>query len=835
MARYLPEELDLIFPDPKASGWHCGNLTPTEVQSKLSWLESGTGDPGADAAMATCDQAGLLCSFGTAEILHALASNPAIGIQQSKAGLLHGLEALAGENFTLPVSPNEAGDHSWFGTLSTLSGSGSSGPVSWDGQRIRIDGTALAGSLGNLAIDKLATVAIGATAAIPFVGWLSASLLSVARVIKSKRDQASVLQAAAEEAQGWAQSSELCALPDLEGSGSSAWIGTADQIVAEKIVSQLKRSFDGTGCSAAALSEEARGSDLTWALLPSAIPSGDIDDGPSPSPGSYSSRRQDQDCAGGQGRSVFTGRIASAMTGSGYLPGLGFVGRPVFSARHGANSRGTGSGGKISAALEPAGLFERSDLGELLSGSAALCQTIEGLILRSPWCYQVETWTIRARWREAIEGWGHLEALARAGIDMLPGKDLSGLELFGRSLVSPAPWLTVSRVKIKAEGGQLVSAIRPGPELLGGGWPSGAPNPCPEEWSPFSPMNRANQDPLGVAWRRQMLEMMFGLRSGLDFSMWHPTLDRIEYDCGPGFCSLTDAAVARMDMFRGTRDLPMWFPTSSTGGELKHWGSFRPRSWGPDAQTRDIDAIPSPHWPGCSDMWIYRPQDSEEWRAQSDRAVPHGPEDPIVWRDRSGTFSASNAEIETWGVEQMCLEPYLQRVENKQRDALDTLQCAYVAHAAPAFKNGFLKEKLRERREQLLDHPARFEVNLADVMDCAGDPGIFGNYRELLKQSGVGALWLSGDHPGPAPEDTTWTGPGGLKIELYDPPPPDPSDDPEAEQEAAPPLPVPTAGSMIASEPDGAIPEVESDRARRAGLLVPVAIVAGAMAITRKG
>ena len=120
-------------------------------------------------------------------------------------------------------------------------------------------------------------------------------------------------------------------------------------------------------------------------------------------------------------------------------------------------------------------------------------------------------------------------------------------------------------------------------------------------------------------------------------------------------------------------------------------------------------------------------------------------------------------------------------------------------------------------------------------MDCAGDPGIFGNYRELLKQSGVGALGLAGDHPGPAPDDTTWMGPGGLKIELYDPPPPDPSADPEAEPEAAPPLPLPTAGRMNAREPDGAIPEVESDRARRPRPLVHGARVPGRWSLTLPG
>jgi len=233
-------------------------------------------------------------------------------------------------------------------------------------------------------------------------------------------------------------------------------------------------------------------------------------------------------------------------------------------------------------------------------------------------------------------------------------------------------------------------------------------------------------------------------------------------------------------------------------------------------------------------MLLYRPELFEEWREKSSE-LGIGVPDSIFWKDPTGIFSDPSAVIKTPNPLEMCVEPYLARVEQKQRDALDTLQCAYVSHSAPAFESGtpgeFLRAKLIERRTQLLSHPARFQVHLADVVDSVNNepPNILSNYRAMLKASGVqnfgpGSLTLADPDDNDDPI-------GPQSVTFYAPPPPE--DDPEQEQEDAPPLPVPMAGT-IATKPDETIPDVESDRERRAGLLVPVAIAAGALALTRK-
>jgi hypothetical protein len=340
-----------------------------------------------------------------------------------------------------------------------------------------------------------------------------------------------------------------------------------------------------------------------------------------------------------------------------------------------------------------------------------------------------------------------------------------------------------------------------------------------------------------------MIEMMFGLRESLDFSLW--TRAPSGALCGdpgdPGF----DASQVRSDYYGGEMDLPVWWPTDYTksSSAKSNWHKKNPRFWDihPERWGDGVEAVENPHHPSCSDMYLYKPEQFKEWREQSHRAGPWGPEEPIYWKDRSRTFSASSTTtVQTWGPMGMCVEPYLARVEQKQWDALDTLQCAYVSHSAPAFEEGtpgaFLRARLIERRTQLLQHPARFDVHLADVVDSVNNepPNILSNYRAMLKASGVQNFGPGGLAPG-QPQGPTTPGPGGpgsITVDLYQPPPPE--DDPEQEQEEAPPLPVPMAGSEIASKPDETIPDVESDEERRAGLLVPVAIAAGALALTRK-
>lgn len=72
-------------------------------------------------------------------------------------------------------------------------------------------------------------------------------------------------------------------------------------------------------------------------------------------------------------------------------------------------------------------------------------------------------------------------------------------------------------------------------------------------------------------------------------------------------------------------------------------------------------------------------------------------------------------------------------VRDRQMAFMDTLMCAYVDDSFDALKkDADLKARWELRRSQLLEHPARCEVDLSSVPDS--------DYREALKQKGVGSL-----------------------------------------------------------------------------------------------
>ncbi len=68
----------------------------------------------------------------------------------------------------------------------------------------------------------------------------------------------------------------------------------------------------------------------------------------------------------------------------------------------------------------------------------------------------------------------------------------------------------------------------------------------------------------------------------------------------------------------------------------------------------------------------------------------------------------------------------------RQLQALDTLQVAYCSSKQAAFRDNVLRDKLKERRGQLLTHAARWKVNPRDVVDDA--------YRRQLQSAGAGTL-----------------------------------------------------------------------------------------------
>ncbi len=59
----------------------------------------------------------------------------------------------------------------------------------------------------------------------------------------------------------------------------------------------------------------------------------------------------------------------------------------------------------------------------------------------------------------------------------------------------------------------------------------------------------------------------------------------------------------------------------------------------------------------------------------------------------------------------------MREVRRVQEELLDTLVVAYCSQKQPAFRDETLAQKLQERRDQLLTHPARWKVSRADVVD----------------------------------------------------------------------------------------------------------------------
>lgn len=90
-------------------------------------------------------------------------------------------------------------------------------------------------------------------------------------------------------------------------------------------------------------------------------------------------------------------------------------------------------------------------------------------------------------------------------------------------------------------------------------------------------------------------------------------------------------------------------------------------------------------------------------------------------------------------------------LKDRQMGMLDTLLCAYVNDDAVALKqDSDMRDRWDERRRQLLEHPARCEVDLSSVPDWA--------YRQELKDRNVGApacgggLGFRANPPQPPPD-----------------------------------------------------------------------------------
>ena len=134
------------------------------------------------------------------------------------------------------------------------------------------------------------------------------------------------------------------------------------------------------------------------------------------------------------------------------------------------------------------------------------------------------------------------------------------------------------------------------------------------------------------------------------------------------------------------------------------------------------------------------------------------------FKDPTGTLT-DKGTIGEWGpVDEIAINPWCEDVRAMQMWALKTLQCAYVTQYAPAFRDidpqSTLELELRNRREQLLTHEARFKIETRDVLDSVGPD----SYLALLKSSGVGKMGAG---------SLTWA-PGGAELDPGHPAAPEP-------------------------------------------------------------
>ena len=856
MARFVLPELLSQIPGPFAtSGRRLDDFDIPGEAAGLSWL---VGDVAAESLPAEIardlvDRAGCMQSWAWGETWQRIVACPAMGLPDHVAGLRDSLQNLAGQGYTLP-SPSVSGAP-WMATVADLAAqSGAAEAIRWQDGRIRFDAGPLVQGLGDLAAQRVANICTAAVASVPFAGWAVALLFSVGRSIARGAVEAKRLQAQIDDRRTWARPSGLCGVAaGTPGQTTAAWHTTADRLVVDQILERCapksaSQWFVGWGPDAGqprpqtdqSMADAAKSIDLTFALLPHQIPSGQIQATQAGAqPGTLLVGEEDRDCGDeGDGPHVpiYSLRLAGAQEGSGYCPGLGrMVGRPVYVGRPGVTK---------GAEYTPGVVLDRQDLGDVLSASTTLCRQIEGLALKAPWCFQVRTAEIERQWNAAIEGWADVALqLARRPGGGIPAKTSRGHTIAGRQWMAPAPWLNVSKVRRKRSNGSLYEATIPGPTLA-----PYATGITPEEIQDMSqdlarsvaghgPI--APWSPLEARIGQEIDEIRYGLRSLFSvFEIW------------------SDQPVGS-SRFPGSIQSLYSDPFLSPNVDLSQFPPAAFEAFGADQNSivyRE-HAHPQQDWltltrndHGRRTLRMYARSALAGWEARARDAWPVVPEDadPIRWRDPSGWYCADpDYLIETVDVMRGAIKPYLERVKSAQWQALDTLTCAYVSHGAPAFEDSpMLLQKLYFRRNQLKTDPARFAVNLADVVDDVGE-GLLSNFRRVLVEFGVpdplvvksGLLGGDGLSTGPEPEPIE-----DLEAATPTPPPPPPGEalavyvPPEEPPPPPPPpaVPAPPEGGQEspASEPD---PDVVETAPKGSGVGLGLALAGlAAVAVTRE-
>jgi len=111
------------------------------------------------------------------------------------------------------------------------------------------------------------------------------------------------------------------------------------------------------------------------------------------------------------------------------------------------------------------------------------------------------------------------------------------------------------------------------------------------------------------------------------------------------------------------------------------------------------------------------------------------PDRVYAFRDPSGKVTDAGTTGYYGPVVDLVVEPWANSVREMQMWACKTLQVAYVTQHAPAVAaDSLLRQEMVARRQQLLNHDARFKLKTADILDNVGPD----SYWQALKARGVG-------------------------------------------------------------------------------------------------
>ena len=761
-----------------------------EVQENaLLW--TGNAEQAARNALAGFQSIAL---YGWAETFRATLSNPAIGLPQSLGSAFDATLDWASDSQNYSISW-ETADPAEYIALGVKTASF----IKRLGESFEVDWAAMIADLSNTAWGK-SVASLGQ--AVPFVGWAVQGLMAG----MSLADEIARLDA---EATKQARTAVMSGLSAISSSGDIFAVDRAvSNLVRSKTTSGIQNPGGGSWTSddidlLAAGGPSQR--NLTAAFLPGPIPG---TGGPTfvgakesvPNSGQFLilGKQDDSDSP-----YVLSSRMSglSEAQGVGYVPGLQRLVGYEQIEQHGSRPART------------------RDIGNALSGTLSLLKQMEALVTGGPpWCYLVDTEAVLDAWQDCIEGYIELRQDLYISANSPSDRRFPGYYGDGNKVnvvdSDPGWWMTVSEVTrpVRQPNGnvELRRVLVPGPKLM----PQGRDTAhLPYNAGPAAMTSPAVLGPLDyyAHWASRDLAANFSIDSG------HPA-EHVAIDAyGDGYSGST-MRFSRDRVFESLNG------PGSVGPECKGENRFS----GPTRKFRTrLSPFETEARTPCPRILQYRysgqtvagePFSWGGWDPNRVWPIPFGA--PVVWTDHAGQMSArvdgSPTQVITGNILEMVIRPWCNRLFSIQKQYLDTLWCGYVHPGYPAFAGSpGLRLLLLQRRAQLLNSPAKFKLNTADVVDNIGP----GSYAEALKKRGVcmPSKFISCDTQKFAQDTNQKWAAGDLEVNLYTPEPPPPPAPP------ALPEPVPQGDDAAPDEPD---PKLSTEPKQRNGSVAAVGIAA---------